>query len=846
MENKNNNPQQVQGQNIEQQQSQINMAELWFKMLDKWYIFAIAIIIALILAFFVTRYSTPKYEATSTLLIKTNNDMLNNLDMNKMMFNNNQQVDFQNAIGTIQSFTMVKRTLKAMELYCSYYQRVNFKDVDLYKDSPFEIILDQNTPQATGVKINVKLLNNRTCELSYKSKNNVPKYDYVEDDLLPKRISVKERDTKVRYGDWYSLDGMRFKILLKDGKYNPNLAKLDYSFTINDFNALASQFNSTKIDLINKESSIVSIKFKHQNPREAVDFVNMLCKIYIDMTFEEKNYLNVATINFVDTQIGVISDSLNKAEAQKESFQESHNTLNLTNDASYLYGKTNDLQTKKAEEYTKQQYYNYLTNYIETADIDAGIASPTAMGVIDPTLNGLVESLSKAVLEHKTAINKRTEKNPKTKELQITITTLRKQIAESLKSIKTASNITQRELQRQQNQLQIEVDKLPSTQRNMVNLERQFKFNDEIYTFLYQKRSDAEIAKNAALPDHKVIDKAIAAEKVYPKTGMNFLIAILLGLLLPGLYIFIRYITKDTIDSKDDLTKISDNPILGYIPEFPPEYNRMIVFDKPKSQITEAFRTIRTNIKYVLGSKEGDKEGKTILVTSSMPREGKSLMSFNVASVFSITNNRTLLVEYDLRKPRLYKMLGLNANVGITTYYIGQSSIDEIIQHTEFENLDAICVGPIPPNPSEIIDSERNKDLIKQLRQRYDFIILDTPPVSLIADAQTLAKDADINLFVVRLGRTSRSILNIAMAELEQRSNVKINFILNGVETAMQKYGYGYGKGYGGYGYGYGYGYGKGYGYGYGHGYGYGQGYGYGYFDDEGMELKRRKKKTNK
>lgn len=844
MENKNNNPQQIQGQNIEQQQSQINMAELWFKMLDKWYLFAIAIIIALILAFFITRYSTPKYEATSTLLIKTNNDMLNNLDMNKMMFNNNQQVDFQNAIGTIQSFTMVKRTLKAMELYCNYYQRINFKNIDLYKDSPFEIILDQNTPQATGVSINLKLLDNRKCELSYKEKANVPRYDYVEDDIISKRVNVQSRDIILRYGDWYSLDGMRFKIKIKDGKWNPNLSKIDYSFIVNDFNALATQFNSTKIDLINKESSIVSIKFKHQNSQKAVDFVNMLCKIYIDMTFEEKNYLNVATINFVNSQINVISDSLSKAEAQKEAYQESHNTLNLTNDASYLYGKTNDLQTKKAEEYTKQQYYNYLTKYIETSDIDAGIVSPATMGVTDPTLSSLVTELSKAVIEHKTAINKRTEKNPKTKELQITIITLRKQIADNLKNIKAASNITQRELQRQQNQLQIEVDKLPATQRSMVNLERQFKFNDEIYNFLYQKRADAEIAKNAALPDHKVIDKAIAATQVYPKTSLNFLIAFLLGLLIPGLYIFIKYITKDTIDSKDDLTKVSESPILGYIPEFPPEYNRMIVFDKPKSQITEAFRTIRTNIKYVLGDKDKNEEGRTILVTSSMPSEGKSLMSFNIASVFSITNNKTLLMEFDLRKPRLYKMLGLNANVGITTYYIGQTSVDEIIQHTEFGGLDTVCVGPIPPNPSEIIDSDKIKGLIEEMKKRYDYIILDTPPVSLIADAQTLAKDVDINLFVVRLGKTSRSILNIAMAELEQRSNVKINFILNGVQTAMQKYGYGYGKGYGGYGYGYGYGHG--YGYGYGHGYGYGRGYGYGYFDDEGTELKHRKKRTNK
>lgn len=836
----------------EQTENQINLSELWFNCLDKWYYFAIVVVLAMIIALFVNRFSTPKYEASTSLLIKTNDEILNSVNVEKLISNKNTNQDFQNAIGTIQSFTLTKRTIKAMGLYCNYYEKINLRNIDIYKDSPFEVVLDplQQT-QPTGINIKVKFVSNKVCEISYAGKIGSVVYDYALDKSLENKVSVPKReDVKLAYDTWYTKDGMKFKILLKQN-WSEKLASTSYSFKINDLDALTTAYNTTKIDLINKEATIVTIKFRDQNKQKAVDFVNMLCKIYIDQTFEEKNHLNVATINFVNTQISSVGDSLAIAEARRENFQQAHNTLNLTNDGQYLYTKSNELEIKRAEEYTRQQYYKYLSDYLKKSELTEGIASPSVMGVEDLNLNNLINELTKAIIAYKTAVDKRTEKNPKTKELVVTLETLRKQISESLANLKNVSDINMRELQRQQNELQVEIDRLPSTERNMISLERQFKFNDEIYTFLYQKRSEAEIAKNAALPDHKVIDEARTAMQVFPKNSLNYLIALVLGLLLPALYIFLKYITKDTLDSKDDLTKISSNPIFGYIPEFPKEYSKMVVFDRPRSQITEAYRSIRTNIKYVLDSKniEG---GQCILVTSSMPSEGKSITSFNIASVMSISGSKTLLVEYDLRKPRLAKTLNLNGSIGISSYFIGETTIEQSIQHTDFDNLDVLLVGATPPNPSEIIDSQKNKDLLAELRQRYDYVILDTPPVNLITDAQVLAKLADISLYVVRLNYTSLSIMKSALSELEQNAGVKANFILNGVKTVMQKYGYGKnGKGYGGYG-GYGYGYGNRYGYGkYGNNYGYGYGdyikeHSYGYFEDDKEDLKRHKHSKKK
>ena len=791
----------------EEDVSSINIMELLYKMLEKWHLFLIAIVVAIIVCIFITKYSTPLYEAKTTLLIKNNSNMMSNLSGNfGFNFYNQDIVNFQNEIGTIQSASIVKRTIKSLDLYVDYFQKSSFKYDDIYKDSPFEIVLDFYNTQPTGIPIDIELIDKNKCLIAYEEQKNVPVYDYLQDKILSEFKDVSTSRTIIRYGQWYIKDGMKFKVILKEpNNWEDELANIKYRFKINDMDALSNSFNSTEIELINKESSIISIKFKNSNKHKATDFVNKLCEVYIDMTFEEKNHLNVATIDFVNSQINAISDSLAIAEARKEAFQQSNNTFNLTSDAEYLFEKANEFETKRAEETTKKAYYDYLTNYINQTDLNEGLVAPSTMGVDDPLLSKLVVSLTDLILEKQRLSTTLTPQSPKMKELLGQMETVRNQIKESLKNIQEVSQINENELNRQQNALQLEIDQLPTTHRNMINIERQFKYNDEIYNFLYTKRAEAEIAKNAALPDHKVIDKARFATKVYPRTATNFLLALIIGIAIPAAYILLRYFTKNTIDSKDDLEKLSTAPIIGFIPNFPADSNRLVVFDKPRSQISETFRSLRTNIKYILGNETDG--GKIILITSSLPNDGKSLISVNVASIFAISGKKTLLIGYDLRKPSLHKIFGLNATHGLTSYMVGRYELDDVLQATEFNNFDVLVAGPVPPNPSELIDSDKNRALLKELKKRYDYIILDTPPVNLIADAQCLAKESDINLFVVRSEQTNKAAFKISLAELIERNDVKVHFVFNDIKTVAQKYGYGarYDKGYYGYGYGYGY-----------------------------------------
>ena len=800
----------------QEEQSSIDLKELMFKMLDKWYYFVICLIVSILVFFVISKFTTTQYQAKATLLIKSNENALSQLTLLSNDFGKNK-ANFQNEIGQIQSFSMAKRTIKALDFYVNYYQRSKFKKVEIYKDSPYFVELDLFKLQTVDLPIEVHILSKDKVQISYKDKNNSSQYDYGQDMLIESNLSIRGKETTLSFGQWYEADGMKFRLILnEDIPFKNNLTKSSYSFVINDIDEIAKEFNSTKIDLINKESTIINIAFNYPNQKKAIDYLNMLCKLYIDLTFEEKNYMNTSTIKFVDAQIANIADSLTKTERIREEFQVRNNTVDLGGDAKYLFDKANELETKRAEEYTKRQYYDYLDKYISQADLNEGVVAPAVMGVEDVLLNSLVKELTTRLTLKKSLALTTTPKNLEYQKLTHEINNIKGQIEENIKSLKRVSTIASNELTRQLNIFQSELNKLPSTQRNLINIERQFKFNDEIYTFLYQKRAEAEIARSSALPDHKLVDKAREANKVYPKTSLNLMIAVLLGLLVPALYIFIRHQLNNLIESKEDIEKISKAPIIGYIPTIQEEGSKLVVFAKPKSHITESFRSIRTNLKYIVGKEKN----QVILVTSSMPSDGKSFISMNLASIISLSGHKTIIVGYDLRKPKLHNFFNLKNNVGVSTYLIGRHSLDEVIQSTEFENLDILVSGPVPPNPSELIDSPENSKLVEELRKKYDAIIFDTPPISLISDAVTLTKESDINIVVARAGHTDKRIFYATIDDLENRDKVKFNFILNGLANATSKYGYGT---YGGYGKGYGYGYGKGYGY----------GYGYGYYDDE-------------
>ena len=392
------------------------------------------------------------------------------------------------------------------------------------------------------------------------------------------------------------------------------------------------------------------------------------------------------------------------------------------------------------------------------------------------------------------------------------------------------TNVTIEELSNQIAAYEEQIKQLPTTQRAYLGYERKFSLNDELYKFLMQKRAEAQIVMASNSPDNSVIDEARVSRtrKVAPRNMMVYLVCIVLGCGIPAAFIFIKEMFNTKILERSDIEKITKTPIIGQIPYTSPRdssSSSTFVIDSPKSPVSEAFRSIRTNIEYIVQGKD-----KCVFsVIADSPGIGKTYISINMASIYAMYGKKTLLIGMDLRKPRLYQEFGISNKVGVSSYLAGKNYTDEIIHPSgKLPTLDILTAGPVPPNPAELIASERCNKLFEELKERYDYIIVDTPPLLWVTDALLLMKYVDTSVYVVRQAVSNKKAFEVVIKDLEQRG-LSVSLVVNGINY-QGAYGYRYSYGYGGYGYGYGYGYGSGY------------GYGYGYYDEEHDPNKNKKK----
>ena len=356
------------------------------------------------------------------------------------------------------------------------------------------------------------------------------------------------------------------------------------------------------------------------------------------------------------------------------------------------------------------------------------------------------------------------------------------------------------------NQTESTIKKLPEDQQELIKIKRKYDLSSNIYSTFLQKRSEADIVKAANLSDIHFIDPAkdIGGGLIGPKTSVNYVLALFLGILFPLLFVFGIFFINNSIQNPEDISKLTQIPLIGVIGLSHSESD-LAVYDKPKSALSESFRAIRSSLQFLYKRQQVD-GAKTLMVTSSVSGEGKTFCSLNIATVFALSEKRTVIIGLDLRKPKMFDEFNLSNDIGVVNYLIKQKSVDEIINHTHIPFLDVILSGPIPPNPAELIMSDGMKELIEELKEKYDYIILDTPPVGLVSDALELAEFCDVILYIVRQNFSKKEMITLLNNRVKRGELHNTSIILNGFENKA-KYGAGYG-----YGYGYGYGaYSKGY-----------------------------------
>lgn len=758
-------------QRIEPQYEEgVNFRKIFLTIISKWYYFLITLILALICAFLYNTYTIPSYRVSATLLIdeKTKGSSISNDQLLEGFGLGEGMKNLDNQIMALSSGTLIGETLDELNFDIEYYYRRLKNKISLYPTAPIKINPEIADSLPKDIEFTFKYLNNNMFTLDAEITDNF------------------ELHKQASFGENIKFPGASFRIeSMSDnwtsGKMNPNI----YFIRHNREKLVDSYSSRLKVEPASRKGTIVRISLEGTNKTMDIDFLNKLIEIFLRNSLDKKNQEAVRTIAFIDDQLIDISDSLLITENKLQEFRSRNRVMNLSSQGQAIINQSMSLENERARLGIEANYYNYLAEYLAKDNIGEVPIAPATMGITDPGLTKLVADL--ADLQGQLYSKSMGEKNPLQSQLAQRVRNTKEALKETLNGVRRSNNMAMSEITEQIRTVNAQAAALPVTERQLLGIERKFKLNDELYTFLLEKRAVAQIQKASNLPDNEVIDPAKAdASPVKPKKNFIFLIALIAGIGIPFYWILIDDYFSNKVRREEDIKKITGIPILGRVPHSVLKKNT-VVLDEPGSHEAEAFRSLRSRMQFF--TKET--KAPVILITSSMPDEGKTFAAINLASVYSLVGMKTVLVGFDLRKPKIYSDFGISDEHGVSTWLIGKDELQDIIKVTPYENLSIIPAGPIPPNPYELTALEKTGDLLRLLKEKYDCIIIDSSPIGIVPDSFRLASLADSCILIVRPNKTLKDLLESTLKELEISGIKSISLVVNDLGTDDKHFGYG-------------------------------------------------------
>ncbi|MFH1320585.1 MAG: polysaccharide biosynthesis tyrosine autokinase, partial [Bacteroidota bacterium] len=562
-----------------------------------------------------------------------------------------------------------------------------------------------------------------------------------------------------------------------------------YCFRINDIDRLAITYqDGLGIATEEKESSILVISRQGTEMNKEMDFINKFIEVYINDGLEKNAQIATNVMDFVDDRINSILDTLIIVEDKLESFQSRSNVDRIDLEGEKLIPEITMLERKKLDMEYNLNYYNQLIDYIQNNDDARGIIVPSFV-TRNSVIFSLLEQLISLYSQKMKLSYDITTTNDTWKMLNNEINVSKEIIIENIKAIIEKQKSDYELLNKQIEFVEFKLQNIPSVGRKYFNIKRDYKLNNDLYTYLLKKKAEASIAKGSRVPKVLVLDWATPYRISYvgPNISKIYITSIIAGLVIAGLVVFLLEYFNEKIADRNDLEKCTKIPVLSIVGHNKNESD-LVVVDHPRSLISESFRSIRTSINYLAGGKEK----LSVLVTSSVSKEGKTFCSINLASAFAIMGKKTVILGADLRKPKIFQNFNLTNEKGITNYLIGRVTLSEIIQHSQYENIDIITAGPIPPNPTELIGNKNMENLMIELKELYDIIIIDTPPLCLVTDSLLLSKYSDVNIYVVRHNLTKRKDLNLINEYFDDKKIQNLGIIVNDYKQNKIGYGWGY------------------------------------------------------
>ena len=758
---------------------EIDIKEFLFKLLMHWRWFLLSIILCIAYGALKIYRSTPLYSTQELVMIKDSRSSGNNeflLELSGM-----GRTNMENEIAMLSSPDICAKVVTALELYTTYRIQGQFgmREREMYGDDcPLYVRLENVAPDSIySVYLEI-----------------TPLKDRFEISVGGRVYSVRTSDMPIQLETTSGL----FYIDFKNGFPMPERM---ITVSVNNPKAISWMYaGSLTINESGDNSTLLNISIVGQHPVKCKDFIMKLIDIYNDETTNDKNTVSRNTSIFIDARIKEISKELGEVEETVEDFQKTHQITDLSSAANAYFQRSNANEQELSKLETQLNLIKFVENFILNSDNSNKLIPNISLS--DVGISNLIARYNEEVLSRERLVKATSDANPALIQLNENIAAMKQGIVTAISNVKRTTQISKENLEQENVINSARVRTVPQLDRQLSEIFRQQKVKEDLYIYLLKIREETSLQQAAISPKAKIITEPVASfAPIAPNAQTIMMYSLIAGLLIPLLLVVIRDFFRVKIGSLEDLTKMLEAPYIGEISKNSDSNSVVVVKKNANTSIVELFRALRNNINFIIASSNK----KVILVTSTLSGEGKTFVSINLAMSFALMDKKVLLAGLDIRNPKLSQNLGLKKNLGATSYLSGsENDFHKLIHQSTFsENLDIMQAGSIPPNPNELLVSERLDMMIEALRNEYDIIIIDTAPVGLVSDTFLLNRIADMFIYVTRENVTPKPTVEYINSIYNEQKLNNMYVILNATVLDKKKYGYSRYK----YGYKYYYGY---------------------------------------
>ncbi|PWA04880.1 GumC family protein [Flavobacterium psychrotolerans] len=769
----------------QEQDQEVHIGDVLAQYVTHWKWFVLGITIALIIAFLYLRYATPQYQATTTILVKDEKKggMMSELSaFADLGLGGGMKNNVDNEVEILKSRTLVESTVKKLNLNINLFAKGNVNDIEVYEESPIEVNFINKFNRFYESKMVLEFLQITPETFELENAIFIGSSKTILNDKKEFRFGEL---IKTKYGDLIITKKNRLEEPVSNTYEKIAIKVSPLEQTVESFQ---SRLNVTSLS---KTSSIVTLTITDPVVKKSEEFLDNLIQIYNQNAVTDKNIISEKTSEFIDNRLKLITQELGGVEQDVESFKRTNNLTDIESETKLFIEGANAYNNKVLETEIQLNMVSSMLGFMKNSTNSDLLPANLIAGQNDAS--SLINSYNQLVLDRNRILKTATLANPTVVKMDQQMASLKSNVLASLNRLQSNLIIQKRDLKGKEGNFNSKIGKIPVQERQFRIIARQQKVKEELYLYLLQKREETAISLSATEPNARVIDLAKALKiPVAPKKNVIYLVALLLGLLIPFGIIYAIGLLDTKVKSSMDLIGKTNIPFIGDVPTSASPFE--IMNPGSRTSTAEALRIIRSNLEF-MGNKDHDGKAKTFFVTSTVPSEGKTFISANLAATFALSGSSVLLIEMDVRNPKLSKYFKLPTR-GVTNYLSSNElNLDNFrVKQEGYDNFYVIPAGIVPPNPAELLMSKKVDSLFKSIKSQYDYIIVDTAPVSLVADTTLIAKNADCFVYVFRANYLGKRMLDIANTFYKGKKLPNMCLLLN--DTDSRK-GYGYGYGYG-------------------------------------------------